>query len=72
MLIVGAWTRLAALVIAFDMVMAVLLALRPQVFSIKSAGGGWAIELEALSFCAAMTLVLAGGGRLALVPEERR
>lgn len=63
LLIVGLWTRLAALVIAFDMVMAVLLALRDQVFAVKPQGGGWGIELEALIGLAALALFFTGGGK---------
>ena len=48
LLIVGLWTRLAALVIAFDMVMAVLLALREQVFAVKPQGGPEVGEVERL------------------------
>ena len=66
LLIVGLWTRLAALAISFDMFMAVVLVLRSQAFAIKEAGGGWAIELEALIFFAALALVFTGGGRLGI------
>jgi putative oxidoreductase len=62
LLIAGAWTRLAALVIAFDMAMAVLLVLRSRLFALNEAGG-WAIELEALIFFAALALWFTGGGR---------
>jgi putative oxidoreductase len=67
LLIVGAWARLAALVIAFDMVMAIVPVLRQQVFAVKQSGGGWGIELEALILFAAVTLVLTGAGRYAIV-----
>jgi putative oxidoreductase len=66
LLIVGLWTRLAALVIAFDMVMAVLLALREQVFAVKPQGGGWGIELEALIGLAALALFFTGGGKFSV------
>jgi putative oxidoreductase len=72
LLIVGAWTRLAALVIAFDMAMAAVLVLRPQLLAIRSAGGGWAIELEALIFCAAVAITLLGSGRYAVAPSRRQ
>ena len=69
LLIVGLWTRLAALVIAFDMVMAVLLALREQVFVVKPQGGGWGIELEALIGLAALALFFTGGGKYSVSKE---
>src|SRR5689334_17076391 len=66
LLIVGLWTRLAALVIAFDMFMAIFLARRGDIAKINPMGGGWAIELEALLFTGALALALAGGGRFGL------
>jgi putative oxidoreductase len=72
LLVLGVWTRLAALVIAFDMVMAILLVLGPQVFDIKAQGGGWAIELEALILVTAIAIALLGSGRYALAPSRQR
>src|SRR5215207_477568 len=63
LLILGLWTRAAALVIAFDMAMAIFLARRADVSKIAAAGGGWAIELEVLFLVAALALAFAGGGR---------
>jgi len=63
LLIVGKWTRIAALVIAFDMIMAIVLVLRPRLFALNDMSGGWAIELEALILATALALCLAGGGR---------
>lgn len=63
LLILGLWTRAAALVIAFDLFMAVFLVRRGDIGKIDPMGGGWAIELEALLFVAAVTLALTGGGR---------
>jgi putative oxidoreductase len=66
LLILGLWTRVAALVIAFNMVMAIFLARSGDVAKINPMGGGWAIELEALLIVAALTLALAGGGRYSI------
>jgi putative oxidoreductase len=66
LLILGLWTRVAALVIAFDMLMAIFLARRGDIGKINPMGGGWAIELEALLFTGALALALAGGGRFGL------
>lgn len=63
LLIAGLWTRLAALVIAFNMAMAILLARSDDVAKINPMGGGWAIELEVILLVAAVALALAGGGR---------
>jgi putative oxidoreductase len=70
-LILGVKARAAALVIAFQMFMAVVLVLRNDVFAIKQAGGGWAIELEALLFLTSLTLVFTGGGKYALSRQGR-
>ncbi len=63
LLIVGLWTRLAALVITFNMVMAIFLALRDQLFAIKRSGGGWGVELEALIALGALALFFTGAGK---------
>ena len=68
-LIAGAWTRIAASIIAFDMVMAATLALRGRVLTINPQGGGWAIELEAMIFFTAIALAVMGGGRVGLMPD---
>ena len=72
LLILGLWTRLAALVIAFDMLMAFVLVLGPQFLDVRSQGGGWAVELEMMIFCTAVSLALMGSGRYAVAPSRRR
>jgi len=66
MLLLGIWTRFAAGIIAFDMVMAIYLARRGDIAKINPMGGGWAIELEVLLLVCAITLALTGGGRYSL------
>jgi putative oxidoreductase len=63
--IIGKFTRLAALVIAFDMVMAIIVAQRDKVFALNQ-GGGWAIELEMLYMLGAVAIFFLGSGRYAL------
>ena len=63
LVILGLWARPAALVIAFDMFMAIFLARRGDVAKINPAGGGWAIELELMFLVAALAIALAGSGR---------
>ena len=41
LLMLGLWARIAALVVAFDMLMAIALVLRPRIFTINEMGGGW-------------------------------
>ena len=69
MLIAGAWTRIAALLVAFDMFMAVLLTLRGRVMMVNPQAGGWGIELEALIFFTALALAVLGGGRWGVMPD---
>ena len=67
LLIIGYRVRLAALIIAFEMVMATFLVLRHEIFSLSQApGGAWAIELQALIFLAAVAIAFLGSGTYAI------
>ena len=66
LLIVGFLGRLAGLVIALDLLMAMVLVLRPQLGTVKPGGGGWAPELEALLLIAGLVVFLIGAGRYRL------
>lgn len=66
LLILGLWTRLAGLVIAFNMFMAIFLARRADIGKVSEMGGGLAIELELLFLIGGLTLALTGGGRYGL------
>jgi len=63
LLFVGYKVRIAAAVIAFDMLMALVLVMRPQILTVKEAGGGWGVEIEALLLLVSVALVFMGGGR---------
>ncbi len=63
--IVGKYTRAAGLVIAFNMLMAVIVARRDKIVGLNQ-GGGWNIELEALFLVGGVALFLLGSGRYAL------
>ena len=63
LLFVGWKARLAALVIAFDMLMAIVLVLRPRLFTINQGGGGWGVELEGMILLVAVSVFLVGSGR---------
>jgi putative oxidoreductase len=65
LLIAGKFTRLAGLVVAFQMVMAVFLARRRDVLTLNQ-GGGWGIELEALFLLCGLAIFFLGSGRYAL------
>ncbi|MFT4191814.1 MAG: DoxX family protein [Comamonas sp.] len=68
LLIVGLWTRSAALLLAFGMVMAVYLAHLGDIGTL-SATGAWGIRNQALFLFGALAIALMGPGRYALRPS---
>lgn len=65
LVILGLWTRPAALVIAVNMVVAVGLAHMDQLWSM-SRQGGWALELQGMYLFVALALALIGAGRFSV------
>lgn len=63
--ILGKWARIAGLVIAFNMVGAIVIALRDKMFALNM-GGGWAIELELLFLLGGIAILLLGSGKYSL------
>jgi putative oxidoreductase len=68
LLIVGLWTRSAALLLALGMAMAVYLAHLGGIGTL-SATGAWGIRNEALFLFGALSIALMGSGRYALRPS---
>jgi putative oxidoreductase len=62
LLIVGAWTRVAALVVAINMLVAVALVHTGDLLTL-SPGGAWALELQAFYLVTALAIALLGAGR---------
>jgi putative oxidoreductase len=62
LVIVGIWTRLGALLIVANMVVAILLVHMGQLLSLNNQGG-YALELQAMYLFSALALVFAGAGR---------
>ena len=62
LLIVGFWTRLAAGIIAINMIFAVYLVHLPQLLQLSNTGG-WALELQGMYFFVAVAIALLGAGR---------
>ena len=62
MILLGVWTRIAALVIATNMIVAVLLVHTGEFFTLSKTGG-WTLELQAMFFIAALVIALQGAGR---------
>jgi len=69
LVLAGLFTRPAALVMAFHMATAILLARRDAIFSINPQSGGFAIELELLFLLGAVAIALLGAGRYAVRPD---
>ena len=65
LLIVGVWTRLAALMIVVNMIFAVLLVHTGELFSLGKQGG-YALELQAMYLFTAVALALTGAGRFSV------
>ena len=61
--LLGIWTRPAALVMAINMIVAVALQHRAQIFTLDKITGAWAIELPALYFLGSLALIFLGAGR---------
>lgn len=64
-LMLGKWARIAGLVVAFNMVSAIMIALRAKVFTLN-VGGGWAIELELMFMLGGVVIFLLGSGKYSL------
>ena len=62
LIIVGVWTRLGALLIAANMVVAVLVAHAGDLFHLNKQGG-YQLELQAMYLFTAIALTLTGAGR---------
>jgi putative oxidoreductase len=65
LVIIGLWTRLAALVIAVNMVVAIVLVHLPQFFTLADTGG-WALELQGLYVVVGICVALLGAGRYSI------
>ncbi len=66
LLIIGLWTRLAALVIAVDLLMAIALTSGVNFLKVKEMGGGLGVEVEALFMICSLGIFFMGGGRFSL------
>ena len=69
--ILGAWTRPAALVIAGNMLVAVLLVHPNDLLSITK-NGGYALELQAMYLFSALAIALLGAGQYSLAGARGR
>jgi putative oxidoreductase len=65
LILVGVFTRAAALVVIVNMIVALLLVHTSQFFTLGDTGG-WALELQGLYLGAAVAVALLGAGRLSI------
>ena len=65
LLILGFYSRISAVVIAINMVVAIALAHAKDLFVIGPQGG-WALELQGMFLCTAIALALIGPGRFSI------
>ncbi|MEZ5446468.1 MAG: DoxX family protein [Gammaproteobacteria bacterium] len=63
LVIIGLWTRPAALVIAVNMVVAIALVHMPELLTLSQTGG-WALELQGMFLFGALAVAMLGAGRL--------
>jgi putative oxidoreductase len=66
LLILGQFSRPAGLIVAFNMLMAVLLAHRADIFALDPRGGGAAIELQLLFALGGVAVWCLGSGKYAV------
>ena len=65
LLVIGFWTRLAAVVVAINMVFAFYLVHASQLFQLN-AQGGWQLELQGMYLFVAVAIALLGAGRFSV------
>jgi putative oxidoreductase len=64
-LVIGLWTRIAALVVAFNMLMAITLDAW-RLALVINRGGGWGLEVEAFFLMTALAVFFLGAGGLSV------
>jgi|SRR5271157_3050075 len=68
-IIFGAWTRIASLVVIFNMIMAILLEAYRNTFVIQRTGA-WGLETEAFYLLTALVIFLIGAGKYRVTRGE--
>ena len=70
MIIIGFRTKIGAILLAFTMVVAILLAHSNDIFSLNSHGG-WSIDHQGLFLSGSIALVLSGAGKYAVSNKSK-
>ena len=68
MVILGIYSRIGGLLIAGNMLFALALAHRAQIFTLTNMGG-WALELQGFFLLSGLAIIFLGSGRFALKPD---
>ncbi len=64
-LIIGVYTRAAALIVSFDLFMAFILVSHSRMFTL-APGGGWGLELDAFYLLSGLCIFFLGAGKYSL------
>ena len=68
MVILGIYSRIGGLLIAGNMLFALALAHRAQIFTLTNMGG-WALELQGFFLLSGLAIIFLGSGRFASKPD---
>lgn len=68
MIILGIFSRLGGLLVFGNMIFALVLAHRSQLFSLTS-NGGWALELQGFYLFSGLAILFLGSGKMAIRPD---
>ncbi|MGA2614781.1 MAG: DoxX family protein [Spirochaetia bacterium] len=68
-IIAGLWTRIASLVVVFNMIMAILLEAHRNAFVLQRTGA-WGLEAEAFYLLTALVIFLIGAGKYSVMQEK--
>ncbi|MEZ5594605.1 MAG: DoxX family protein [Gammaproteobacteria bacterium] len=68
LIIIGLFTRLGGLLIAGNMVFAIVLVHTAELFAMTQ-NGGWALELQGMYLFGGLALLFMGGGKIAVRPD---
>ncbi len=66
LILLGIWTRPAALIVAVNMLFVIGLAHSKDIFALSPKGGAWAIELQMFYLLTALALACVGSGRFTI------
>jgi putative oxidoreductase len=72
LIILGIFTRIGALLVIVNMIVAIVLARTPELFQVYERTGGYALEAEAFFLFGAVAIALLGGGKYSLADGRER